>query len=160
MNRFLMIPIICLLAGCSLLKGNVKSERQHSLQSELTTSSFQKDSIAIAHVSVIRDSLHEEYIVEIIPQGEFSYSSNDGFKGMGKLIRMTGKRNGKTDLLEKSNHIDISSSSQQSATRQKEIETVHQSKKVKFGNNFSIWIIVAIIIGLLWVWWKLRKGRN
>ncbi|MEO8794913.1 MAG: hypothetical protein ABI390_05565 [Daejeonella sp.] len=92
--QLLGITLICITA-CSVLKEKKlfrsDSLSKHSIFQNLKERINQQTrSVKIHHSS---DSLHSEYITEIFPNGYFTYSVHDGFKGIAEKVLIKGSIN-------------------------------------------------------------------
>lgn len=157
MNRLMYALIIaCLFTACSIFKRQFKNKSERSSVATILSGHEEKNNIQENKLLVIRDSLQEDLIVEIIPDGIFSYSIKEGFKGTGLSIKMKGKRNGRLEILKKD---ELATNAQQldyKAIQERETEIVDKRGRFKLDINFSYVLTGLIGIGLLWLWWKYR----
>ena len=162
MNKLIyMLVIAGLLTSCNILKRQFKNKIEHSAVATLLTDHEQKNSLQEHKLLVIRDSLKEDFIVEIIPDGIFSYSINDGFKGAGLAIKMKGSRSAALQVMKKNESVSSSQYSEQTAAREQKKETADEREGFRLGINIYYLLFGLIGIGLLWLWWKYRtKGKN
>ena len=143
-----LLIIIVILASCTLLKQRSEAERStlHRIN-ELSTIN-EKDSSSQTHLLMIRDSLLEDYNVEIIPTGMFSYSLKDGFKGMASSFKMNGSKSTQLLIKESKQVLALRDRTKIKTKEEVEQQTSKEVKRFKFNINFYIYIVVAVILVL------------
>lgn len=132
-----------LLYSCHMLKRQVKSE---SLRQTTQISNMQEKQ----YLLLIRDSLRNSSVAEIVPAGNFSYSPIDGFKGSASHVKITGNSDKVLERLEKSQTKKVH---QQQQVEQKN-NTVKVKEQFKVGINLYIYALVMVLA--VWLWWKYR----
>lgn len=158
MNRGIcLVAIVCMLSGCGLFKRQLESEQKRSSSSAELLSSKEKNISKERHVFTIRDSTQEDLVVEIVPNGPFSYSFGNGFKGTATTIKLRGKRTGSAQILGRTDLANTQQQVRQSTSQKKETESLSKSRLFKFDMRFFLLLISVILIGLLWVWWRCKR---
>lgn len=152
MSRFVyLIAIVCLFSSCSLFK----TKKSYQATDVLNKQDF--DIRNEQQLLVIRDSLQEDFVVEIVPLGIFSYSLNKGFRGSGSSIKMIGRKNGTMDVLEKINLANVHQQLEKRTATKNTTNTVIKRKDFRFSIGFYLLLLCAILATLIWLWKKYRK---
>lgn len=155
MNKFIfMIVLVGLTSGCGIFKTK-KLTRATDLSSSWEASTKKEQQLLI-----IRDSVHEDQVVEITPIGNFSYSIHEGFRGSGSAIKITGRKGSDSELVKKTS----SNAIYQQAKKKKAIkittDKVVEHSGLKLGTALYGILAISVLIPLVWIWLKnWRRSR-
>ena len=147
------------LAGCSAWKDRIVSKadsvvlKQEQTETEVTIKSEQKVMLHSTH----SDSLKEGYWIRIIPEGEFSYSPEEGFTGRASSVQIAGNRDRwhyAVASAEGTSNVAFDSMSNRSVQSKKRMET---KTKEKVPARTSSWGIVPGIVLVLTLFFICRK---
>ncbi len=154
MSRLIYLIVLAyLLSSCSLFK------TKKSLQSTDVSNRRETEIKSEQRLLVIRDSLAEDFIVEIVPIGNFIYSLNDGFKGSGSAIKITGRKNSNIEVLAHSNKSSIHHESEKKRATQAVTDTVVKRDGLKLKSGFY-YAIAFLLIGFLVFFWRKNYLRS
>ena len=153
-KQIYLIVLVVVLSSCTLLKQRSEAESSNLHRVSEVFATQEKDSNSQSHLLMIRDSMQEDYHVEIIPTGVFSYSINDGFKGMAASVKVKGSKSNNFQVNESKEASALHERSEMEMRDKMDQQTSKERKSFRFSVNFYIYIVVGVIIA--WLWYRVR----
>jgi len=158
MRKFSLLLVITLLV---LACGSIKDKqllKTNTFETEATA--MRTDlSIVSGKQEVITDSSRQDYTLEILPAGVFTYDAVNGYKGMASQLVWKGKVQQQTLVKRNENQLITANQRQ---TQARETTRTEQEEYIKKSTRSSaLWLWLALAIGILLVWiiliYRLRK---
>ncbi|WP_256010291.1 hypothetical protein [Desertivirga xinjiangensis] len=148
--------MILFFPGCSVLKNRSVNKTDSSfVQREKLTSAMSLKERTDSEIRLIyADSGKHTFMVEISPEGDFTYSPVGGFSGKAKMLKISGNgeiwRGGRSTLSAR-NDIKIDSVRSEDMRSRLRISNSQTSVKTEKQGKWYVWLLVvtAVLIGLL-----------
>ncbi len=156
MNRFALLVALGMLIGCAVPKWNSDFNNNRSQSALSLSETLVREQSSGNHLSILRDSVNEELMVEIIPTGFFTYSADSGFRGSAVAIRMKKNLKEGAEQITKDETQHATSFSEQSLADQHKEETLSKHENLKFSMGFYGYLLILIICIAFWFWWRRR----
>lgn len=165
MRGLQILPVLMIICGCSMFKRTTKTideavthindESSESTELESIKQSSGKETFSI------RDSLGNNYTIQLWPRGQFYFYSGGDFSGEFDSIRMTGKEKRLT-LSNSSNQVNANESEKikTDSHHQQKLKTARSAvTKIRAPDSKVVLMssVVLIIIFCLYKFWK-NKG--
>lgn len=95
MRVCIVMVVVLLISGCNLLKNNSKTTDEQNLslthQSSLNTKDQKDWAKNSSSLLFYKDSAQRDYVVQLWPKGNFSYSAEKGFNGEADSLFIQGR---------------------------------------------------------------------
>jgi hypothetical protein len=129
----------------------LEAERQYWEQTKL------EDSTKTS--TLLIDTSHSEYMIELLPIGKFSYSAEKGFVGMAEKLVIKGKGN-RRQLVKQEALTSRKLEQQQQGSETTRLNTkVQSSEKNRKAGLPIFWILLLAVAVLGLGYWLMRKWK-
>ncbi len=154
MNKFALVVVLGMLIGCAVPKWNSNFNNNRSQSALSLSETLVREKSSGNHLSILRDSINEELMVEIFPTGFFTYSADSGFRGSAVAIKMKKNLKEGAEQITKDETQHAASFSEQKLADQHQQETSNKHKYLNFSIGFYGCFLILIIGIALWLLWR------
>ena len=162
MRTVVLYIILFCLPGCTVLKNrSVNNADSSYVQREKFASSVSLKERTENDIRLVySDSVKLTFMVEISPEGDFTYSPNSGYRGKAKVLKISGnaevwKRGGVAGSAQKDLKIDSTSS--QDVKKKVGVRRSQTSVTRERYNQSYFWML--IVAGAALIGWFFLKKR-
>lgn len=149
---FLIGLLLSSCAGLKQLNRQTSDQRYNAAEhTNRQESGRKKDQQSL----LLRDSLHENMVMEIYPDGYFEFTVNEGFKGQASALKLTRRINKIHHLAQEKEADSLYRQSVSTAAVKK--ETVKHAASRRFTGQWNTGWYAALALILLFAWWYYKR---
>jgi|GEM_PF-2259773 len=149
-----LFPICLLLSSCASFKQQKKQNHEEQYRStehrRLQESGRKKERQSL----LMRDSLHEDMVMEVYPNGYFEFTVNEGFKGHASALKLVRRINKVHDQTQEKQADSLYRHSVNTAATRKETEKRSASQRFTWQWNLGY---AAVAMVLFLAWWRYKR---
>ncbi|MCY1511899.1 hypothetical protein D9M68_463400 [compost metagenome] len=154
--------LLTLLCGCSLVKRLNKQESRHDINIQHQLQHEENRQQLKTHSLWIRDTLDQQLFVEILPTGPFRYSPGEGFTGSAGSVKISGRKQQRSESLTNSQQILALQKQQRQLSRQSEVEKLREKalekERVNAAPHLAAYLTILALLAFLWYTYKAQKN--